>query len=115
MHLRLRTEGLGRPGAERGAALLRHAQQFRDDLDGKRAGERPDEIGGAQRRHRVGEALGDLRDARPQRLDPGPGERGRDQTAQPGVVGRVGVEHVGTQTGLRPMSGESDRFEGLGG
>ena len=47
----------------------------------------------------VGERAGDLLDAAAQGLDPARGEGRRDETAQPGMVGRVRGQQVGAQAG----------------
>ena len=54
----------------------------------------------------VEQAVDDRLDARPQRGDPRPAERGRGQPAQPGVVGRVDAEHVPGERGAGQALGD---------
>ena len=69
--------------------------------------------GVAARLEAVQQSVGDLLDAWPKGGDPWPAEGSRGKPAQPGVVGRVGAEHMpgegGTGQALgdhRPVAGE---------
>jgi hypothetical protein len=74
------------------AVLVRHrnAEQFADDRDRQRRGERLHQVGRrASLDHAVHQSVGDLVGARPEHLHPAGGERLGDELAQPGVLGRV--------------------------
>ena len=72
----------------------RHAEQFADDRDRQREGERGEQVHLALSRHAVEQVGRDGGDPRPERLDPARGEGLAHQPAQSIVIGRVQVEHV---------------------
>jgi hypothetical protein len=69
------------------------AEQFADHGDGQRNGELLEEVEPVAG-ELVEQRVGDLFDPRPQSFDGPGGERLVDELPQPGVVGRIGVEHV---------------------
>lgn len=94
------TDHHARPVPEVVLVLAGDAEQVADGVDGQGEGELVDQVGGAGGGEPVDEAVGQL-------LHPGrelghpPGcERLADQSAQPGVVGRVDVQQMGHQLGL---------------
>ena len=89
-----RGEQRGGPLAEPGLVLGGYAQQLGDDGDGQREGERLEQVHVPVRRERIQQLLGDGGDAGPQGLHSARGEGLGDQRAQPGVRGRIRVQHV---------------------
>ncbi len=87
-------DGLRGQFAEGRPVDLGHAEQFADDGERQRVGERLHQVGAAVREHRVEQLVGDLLDARPEGLHPACGELAGDQRAQPGVLRRVGDQQV---------------------
>ncbi len=81
-----------------------HPEELADDRHGQRVGEGLDEVDVAV--HPVEQPGGDLLDPWPEPLDRPGRERLADQPPQPGVVGRIAVEHVGGELGgLHPRVG----------
>ena len=96
------------PATERGALVFGYAEQLADHREREREGERVDQIGrrvGVPVGQRVEEVVDDGLHTRPQVFDPAHRERGRHQTTQPGVVGRVDGKHVPSELGAREALG----------
>ncbi|MET9144837.1 hypothetical protein [Streptomyces sp. NPDC004042] len=103
------------PAAEVLAVFLRYAEEFRDHGDREGRGERLDEVGLARGRESVEQVVGDLLDAWGESGGTARGEGAGDEAAQPGVLGRVRLQHLGAQADLGPVEQETGRLEGLGG
>ena len=93
---------------ELGPIRLGHAEQLADDGERQRERERADEIDPASG---PAAAMSSSRSstmrlhARAQRLDAARREGGRDEPAQPGVIGRVDAEHVPRERRAREALG----------
>jgi hypothetical protein len=82
-----------RPGSQRRAVRRGYPQKLCDHGDRQRLGDGRDEVSTALPDQVRGQPVGEGRHDRAQRLHPARGERGRHQPPQPGVVGRLAVEH----------------------
>jgi len=86
---------VGRPGPEQVPVGLGDAEHLRDHGDRERLGHLGDEVAASALGEPGGELGRDLPDPRAERLDHPRGERLGHQPAQPGVDGRLHVEHPG--------------------
>jgi hypothetical protein len=98
-HRRVGDNGLD-AGTEDRPALQRDAHQLADHGDRQRLAQGLDQVGGAARANHLGDQpLRGVLDERPEALDPPGGERGRDEAAEPAVLGLVEVGDVGGHLG----------------
>jgi len=94
---------------------LGHAEQLADDGERQREREARHQVDRriwTVRLDVVEEIVDHLLDPRLQRFDPAQRERGGDQPAEPGVVGRVDVEHVAREGGPGQAFGDDRTARG---
>lgn len=94
-------EQLVRPGAYEWSIALGDAEEPADHGDGQWDGEVGDQVDVLSGLPAVGELLGQLLDAGPQSADGSGSEGGADQSAEPGMRRRVGVEHGAGHGGVQ--------------
>jgi hypothetical protein len=112
-----RGEQRGEPGPELVPVWSGDAEQLADHGERQREGEAGDQVddGLAVRFEVVQQPVGDRLDPWPEGGDPRPAERRGGQPAQPGVVGRVGAEHVPGEGGAGQALGDHRAVPGQRG
>ncbi|MFD7606042.1 hypothetical protein ACFWAN_37265 [Streptomyces mirabilis] len=108
-------ERMGRPAADVQVVLLGDAEEFGDDRGRQWCVEHLDEVGLARRRQRVDQGVGDLLDARRQFSRTAWSEGGRGQSAQTGVLGRVGLHHLPAEPDRGFVEDVAGGGQGIGG
>jgi hypothetical protein len=98
------------------ALVVRHrnAEHLADDNDRQRVGELLDQVHPVVVLHRRQEVIDDLLDMRPEHLNHARSERLAHQAAQPGVIGRIAIQHRHPES-WRNRRPESCRHEGREG
>ncbi|MFD7487190.1 hypothetical protein [Streptomyces mirabilis] len=108
-------ERMGRPAADVQVVLLGDVEEFGDDRGRQWCVEHLDEVGLARRRQRVDQVVGDLLDARRQFSRTAWSEGGRGQSAQTGVLGRVGLHHPRAEPDRGFVEDVAGGGQGIGG
>ena len=98
------------PGLESLVILDRHPEHLADHGDGDRIGEVLDQLQGARRLGAIEEAIDDLLDARTQSFHHPGRERLADETAEPGMVRRIAIEHRQSHGGHRRAEPSGDEL-----